>query len=59
MAGLKLASQPREDHAQYIQSWLRILKSDKRAIFSAASQAQKAADFMRERATASVLAEVA
>ncbi|HDX9007405.1 TPA: DUF1738 domain-containing protein [Aeromonas dhakensis] len=33
-------------HASYIQSWLRVLKSDKKAIFSAASQAQKAYDYI-------------
>ncbi|MFV0512889.1 MAG: hypothetical protein ACK5MY_04530, partial [Jhaorihella sp.] len=29
-----------------IQSWLKVLKDDKRAIFSAAAHAQKAADFL-------------
>ncbi|NVO07424.1 MAG: DUF1738 domain-containing protein [Rhodoferax sp.] len=33
-------------HASYIESWLQALKSDKRLIFSAASAAQKAADFL-------------
>ena len=33
-------------HAAYIETWLRALKSDKRLIFTAASQAQKAADFL-------------
>lgn len=33
-------------HASYIASWLRALKNDKRLIFTAASQAQKAADFV-------------
>lgn len=37
---------PREDHAQYIQNWLKALDDDKRFIFSAASQAQKAVDFL-------------
>jgi len=32
-------------HASYIASWLKVLKSDKKAIFTAASQAQKAADY--------------
>jgi antirestriction protein ArdC len=35
-----------EAHADYVQSWLRVLKNDKRAIFTAASQAAKAADFI-------------
>jgi antirestriction protein ArdC len=45
-AHLGLSSEPRPDHAQYIASWLRVLKADKRAIFTAASKAQQAADFM-------------
>lgn len=45
-AHLGLSSEPRPDHAQYIASWLGVLKTDKRAVFTAASQAQKAADFM-------------
>jgi antirestriction protein ArdC len=36
-ADLDLALEPRADHAAYIESWLKVLKSDKRAIFSAAS----------------------
>ena len=46
LAHLGLSSEPRPDHAQYIASWLRVLKADKRAIFTAASKAQQAADFM-------------
>jgi antirestriction protein ArdC len=45
-AHLGLTTEPRPDHAQYIASWLRVLKADKRAIFTAASKAQQAADFM-------------
>jgi len=37
---------PREDHSQYIQNWLKALKSDKKFIFSASSQAQKAVDYL-------------
>jgi antirestriction protein ArdC len=36
----------REDHASYIASWIKVLKNDKRAVFSAASHAQRAADFL-------------
>jgi len=43
---LGLASEPRPDHAAYIASWLKVLKNDKRAIFTAASKAQQAADWM-------------
>ncbi len=37
----------RPDHAQYIDHWLKVLKADKKAIFTAASQAAKAADFLK------------
>jgi antirestriction protein ArdC len=50
MAHLGLSSQPRADHAAYIDSWLKVLKVDKRAIFTASSKAQQAADFMIGRA---------
>jgi len=46
LAHLGLSSEPRPDHAQYIASWLRVLKADKRAIFTAASKAQQAADYI-------------
>lgn len=36
----------REDHAAYVANWLQVLKEDKRAIFSAAAHAQRAADFL-------------
>jgi antirestriction protein ArdC len=45
-ADLDLTPEPREDHTAYIASWLKVLKGDKRAIFTAASHAQKAADFL-------------
>ena len=45
-ADLDLPPEPGTDHAAYIQSWLKVLQSDKRAIFSAAAHAQKAADFL-------------
>ena len=37
---------PRNDHASYISSWLTVLKSDARGIFSAASHASKAAQYI-------------
>ena len=45
-ADLGLALEPRPDHAAYIQSWLKVLENDKRAIFQAAAYAQRAADFL-------------
>ena len=46
MADLGIACRPRREHAAYIQSWLTVLKNDPRAIFTAASKAQAAADWM-------------
>jgi len=46
LADLGLAHHPRPDHAAYVASWLRVLKDDPRAIFTAASKAQAAADWM-------------
>ena len=45
-SSLGLENEPRIDHAQYINSWLRVLKGDKKAIFTAASASQKAVDFL-------------
>ena len=45
-ADLGIAAEPREDHAAYLASWLEVLKQDKRAIFTAAAHAQRAADFL-------------
>ena len=59
-AHLGLSTEPREDHAQYIQSWLKVLRADKRAIFTAASKAQQAADYLIKRAGVSArITEVA
>lgn len=41
-ASLSITNSPRADYAQYIDGWLKALKEDKKCIFSAASQAQKA-----------------
>ncbi len=46
MARLGIAAEPREDHAAYLADWLKVLKSDKRAIFTAASKAQAACDLL-------------
>jgi antirestriction protein ArdC len=45
-ADLELTPEVRDDHAAYIASWIKVLKDDKRAIFTAASHAQRAADFL-------------
>jgi antirestriction protein ArdC len=49
-ASLGLSTEPRDDHAAYIASWLKVLKADSRAIFTAASKAQQACDWLVARA---------
>jgi antirestriction protein ArdC len=48
-ADLELTPSLRDEHASYIENWLKVLKSDNRAIFAAASHAQRAADFLHGR----------
>ena len=45
-ADLGITPETREDHAAYIGSWLKVLREDKRAIFTAASHAERAADHL-------------
>jgi antirestriction protein ArdC len=45
-ADLGITPEVREDHASYIASWLEVLKNDKRFVFSAASHAQRAVDYL-------------
>lgn len=49
-ADLGLSVEPRPDHAGYIASWLKVLKNDSRAIFTAAGKAQAAVDWLHEHA---------
>ncbi len=46
-----IVNEPRPDHAAYIASWLKILGQDSRAIFTAASRAQEAVEFLRTAAS--------
>ena len=48
-AHIGIVNDPRPDHAQYIQGWLKALKNDKRAVFHAASKAQAALDFLTKQ----------
>lgn len=43
---LAITPEPRADHACYIANWLKVLKGDKRAIFTAASKASQAANWL-------------
>lgn len=46
-------------HASYLDHWLKVLKADKKAIFTASSAAQKAADFIRAAASQEAIAVAA
>jgi antirestriction protein ArdC len=46
MARLGLEAEPRADHAHYLASWATLLRHDNRAIFTAASRAQTASDYL-------------
>ena len=52
-ADLGITPVVRDDHAAYLQHWLAVLKADKRAIFSAAAHAQRAADYLTQLQTVS------
>ena len=45
-AELGISNTPRADHAQYLQHWLTVLKADNRAIFTAASHASRATNYL-------------
>ncbi|MDO6430901.1 zincin-like metallopeptidase domain-containing protein [Flavitalea sp. BT771] len=46
-AELEISQSPPEDHAAYLQSWLKALKDDKHLILTAASEASKAVDYLQ------------
>jgi len=46
-AELLVSRTPRPDHAHYLKDWLEVLRSDKTAIFAAASQASRAVEYLR------------
>jgi antirestriction protein ArdC len=45
-AHLAIANTPRPDHAQYLSTWLEVLKGDVKAIFTAASLASKTTEYL-------------
>jgi antirestriction protein ArdC len=47
-AGLGVEPKTMDNHINYVARWLNILKDDKKAIFTAASAAQKAANFVHD-----------
>jgi antirestriction protein ArdC len=46
LAGIGIVPEPRKETAQYLNGWIRALRDDKKAIVTAFSHAQKAADFI-------------
>ena len=49
-ADLELHQEPREENVAYLATWLEVLKNDNRAIFAAAAHAQRAADYLNQKA---------
>jgi antirestriction protein ArdC len=45
-AKLSITPELRDDHVQYVSSWLKILKEDKKAIFTAAAAASRAVEYL-------------
>ena len=45
---LRVSHEPRKDHAQYLNSWLKVLNQDPKAFSSAASKAQQVTDYLLE-----------
>jgi antirestriction protein ArdC len=45
-ADLAISAEPRPDHAAYLASWIKALRDDNRAIFRAASYAEKACGYL-------------
>jgi antirestriction protein ArdC len=46
---LGVISEPRNDHAQYLNSWIKLLENDKRAFSIAVGKAQQATNYMLEQ----------
>jgi hypothetical protein len=51
-AELGVSNEFRQDHANYIGHWIKVLKNDKRAIFKAAKLGQQATNYLKEFQTA-------
>jgi len=50
-AAFGISTEPRQDHAGYVASWLKVLRGDSKAIFTAASKAQEAFEHLAYLAT--------
>ena len=51
-ADLGVSNTPRPDHAAYVASWLKLLRNEKKAIFTASRQADRAATYLHDLTTA-------
>jgi len=51
-ADLQVTPSLREDHAAYIDHWLKIMKADKKAIFTAAAKANQALEYLQKKQVA-------
>lgn len=49
-ADLELHQEPPEENAAYVATWLEVLKNDTRSLFAAAAHAQRAADYLNQKA---------
>jgi len=58
-ATLSINTHPRSDHAAYIASWLQVLKEHKTAVFTAASAATVASQFLENLSTQSSVEKTA
>lgn len=58
-AHVRMSAKPRTDHAQYLETWLKVLKDDKNAIMKASSQAFKATEYLVNSHQAQTRAEAA
>ena len=47
-ADLGITNEPRPDHAAYVSSWLEVLNRDHKALFTAASRASAATDYLAD-----------
>lgn len=57
VASLGITPRPRDDHAQYIAHYLKLMRADKRAIFTAAAKAAEATEFLKGFSTSTALGE--
>ena len=51
---LGITSEPRADHAQYIANWLKVLKDDKKAVFTAAAKASEAVNWLANSSSSEI-----